>query len=269
MEGKEKFDIQHPEAWELLVSIEDKRVDYILFSPSVPGSLAIGQVERADESLQGLEDAVYETPDLLNDYKRVRVVVHSSHFVLFPSEMSDADCQELVRHAFPDDDGDAAVCPVPGNGVKMAWLMPRGMQAFLGRTFNYPQVVHHLAPLCGYFVEHNRDDDKSRMFLHLEDERMDLAIYRDGALQCANSYPVTDDQSDAYFVLNAWRTHDLDQLTDELLMMGDSDRCAAMNPLLREYVKHVMPAVYPTAAMQLGRNAMQAPLELILLDLCE
>ena len=68
MEGKEKFDIQHPEAWELLVSIEDKRVDYILFSPSVPGSLAIGQVERADESLQGLEDAVYETPDLLNDY---------------------------------------------------------------------------------------------------------------------------------------------------------------------------------------------------------
>ena len=102
MEGKEKFDIQHPEAWELLVSIEDKRVDYILFSPSVPGSLAIGQVERADDSLQGLEDAVYETPDLLNDYKRVRVVVHSSHFVLFPGEMPDADCQELVRHAFPD-----------------------------------------------------------------------------------------------------------------------------------------------------------------------
>ena len=69
--------------------------------------------------------------------------------------------------------------------------------------------------------------------------------------------------------MHAWRTHGLDQLTDELLMMGDSDRCAAMNPLLREYVKHVMPAVYPTAAMQLGRNAMQAPLELILLALCE
>ena len=269
MEGKERINIEHPEAWELLVSIEDKRVDYILFSPSVAGSLVLGQVERVDDSLQGLEDAVYDTPELLNDYKRVRVVVHSSHFVLFPQEVPDADCVDLVRHAFPDDDGDVAVNPLSAGGEKIAWLMPRGMQAFLGRTFNYPQVVHHLVPLCGYFVEQNRGDDKSRMFLHLEAERMNLAAYRDGVLRCANSYPFTDDQSAAYYALNVWRTHNLDQLTDELQLMGDGDKCAALTPLLREYVKHVMPAVYPTAAMQLGRNAMQAPFELILMALCE
>ena len=51
MEGKERINIEHPEAWELLVSIEDKQVDYILFSPSVAGSLVIGHVERVDDSL--------------------------------------------------------------------------------------------------------------------------------------------------------------------------------------------------------------------------
>jgi len=269
MEGKEEINIQHPEAWELLASVKERRLDYVLFAPSVAGSLAIGHVERTDESLQSLEDAFYDTPILLSEYSRVRVVVHSSHFVLLPSSTSDDDCLSLVRTAFPDDDGEAAVCLMPMNAVKIAYLMPAGMQAFLGRTLNYPMVCHHLLPLCEHFKELNRSEALSRMFLHLCEGRMDLAIYRGGSLLCANTYPLSDAQDAAYFALNAWRAHGLDQLTDELQLLGDADLRAAMTPVLREYVKFVMPAVYPAAAMQLGRNAMQAPLELILLALCE
>lgn len=269
MKGKERINIEHPEAWELLVSVDGKQVNYILFTSAVAGSLAMGQVAIADDSLQALEDAVYETPELLNEYKRVRVVVHSPHFVLMPEETTDDDCMMLLRHAFPNDDGDAAVCILPGNGVKIAYLMPRGMQAFLGRTFNYPQVVHHLAPLCEYFNQQNHGADLSRMFLHLDAERMDMAIYRLGKLVCANTYTFDNAEDAAYFVLNAWRANGLDQLTDELQLTGDADMRAAITPPLRDYVKYVMPADYPAAAMQLGRNAMQAPMELILLALCE
>ena len=269
MEAKNHIDIQHPEAWELLVAIDDKRVDYILYTPSVANSLITGQIKLTDGSLQALEDAVYDTPALLNDYQRVRVMVRSRHFVLLPIETSDEDCSLLVRQAFPDDDGDIAVCPMPQNGVKSAFVMPRGMQAFLGRTFNYPVVYHYLMPLCEYFKSQNGGNDVSRMFLHLTDERMDMVIYRDGALMCANSYPFTNTDDAAYFVLNAWTSCGLDQLTDELHLAGDGDQRAAMTPALRKFVKFVMPAVYPAAAMRLGRNAMQAPLELILLALCE
>ncbi len=98
---------------------------------------------------------------------------------------------------------------------------------------------------------------------------MDLAIYRKGEFLCANTYPFTNAQDATYFALNAWRTHGMDQLTDELQLLGDNTVRAAMTPELRKFVKYVMPAVYPAAAMQLGRNAIQAPLELILLALCE
>lgn len=269
MKGKERINIEHPEAWELLVSVEDKQVSYILYTPAVAGSLAMGQVPVTGDTLQSLEDAIYDTPELLNEYKRVRVVVHSQHFVLLPQETDDDDCMMLVRHAFPEDDGDAAVCALPGNGVKIVYLMPRGMQAFLGRTFNYPQLFHHLLPLCEYFNGENHGTDLSRMFLNLSAENMDMAIYRKGKLVCANTYTFTNADDAAYFALNAWRANGLDQLTDELQLTGDADMRAAMTPLMREYVKFVMPAVYPAAAMQLGRNAMQAPLELILLALCE
>ena len=269
MEGKKHIHIEHPEAWELLVSIDDRQVDYILYTPSVTGSLAIGQVAPADDSLQSLEDAIYDTPELLDEYKRVRVVVHSPHFVMVPMATSDDDCRLMALTAFPEDDGDVSICELPLNDVKIAFLMPRGMQAFLGRTFDNPDVCLHLKPLCEYFAELNRGNDSSRMFLHLTDMRMDMAIYQEGALVCSNSYPF-DEASDAtYFVLNAWRAHGMDQLIDELHLIGDSEMRAVMTPLLREYVKQVMPAVYPAAALRLGRNAMQAPLDLILLALCE
>ena len=269
MKENDSIHIEHPEAWELLVAIDDKRVHYILYTPAIANSLIAGAVERADTSLQALEDAVYDTPILLNAYKRVRVMVHSEHFVLFPADTSDEDCCDLLRHAFPHDNGEAAVCPVPGNGVKIAYLIPRGMQAFLGRTFNYPVMSHQLQTMCEHFVGQNHDDGKSRMFLNMNEESMDLAIYSGGKLQCANTFTFTNSHDAVYYALNAWRAHGLDQLTDELLLMGDRETCAALTPELREFVKSVMPAVYPAAAMRLGRNAMQAPLELILMALCE
>lgn len=269
MEGKRNINIEHPEAWELLVSIDSKRLNYILFASSVANSLVVGETPLVDDGLQGLEDAIYGFPELLNEYKRVRVVVHSQRFLLLPSTTADEDCLALLRRAFPDDTGDEAVCILPENAVKIAYLMPRGLQAFLGRTFNYPIVVHHLMPLCEHFKQLNRSSNLSRMFLNMAPEHMDMAIYRDGILQCANTFNFTNVKDATYFALNAWRSRGLDQLTDELQLLGDSKMRAAMTPELREYVKFVMPAVYPAAAMRLGRNAMQAPLELVLLALCE
>lgn len=269
MGKKRNIHIEHPEAWELLVAIGDERVDYILYTPSVANSLIIGDVAWTDDTLQGLEDAIYDTPVLLDEYKRVRVIVDSSHYVFLPDDTSDADCVELVRHAFRDDEGDAAVCALPGNGVKLAWLMPRGMQAFLGRTFNYPMICHHLFPLCEYIVGQDHSDARSRMSLNLKDGGMDLAVYREGKLQCANTFQFTNFPDATYYAMSMWRSYGMDQLTDELQLMGDREACAAMTPKLREFVKYVMPAEYPAAAMRLGRNAMQAPLELILLALCE
>ena len=269
MKGKRNIHIEHPEAWELLVSIDDKQVDYILFTPTMANSLIVGVVEFVDDGLQGLEDAIYDTPELLQEYKRVRVVVHSQRYLLLPIDTADEDCLSLLHHAFPDDEGDEAVCALPENGVIIAYLMPHGLQAFLGRTFNYPVVTHHLMPLCEHFMELNRSANLSRMFLNMGFEHMDMAIYRDGKLQCANTFTFTNVKDATYFALNAWRANGLDQLTDELQLLGDGSMRAAMTPELREYVKFVMPAVYPAAAMRLGRNAMQAPLDLILLALCE
>ena len=268
MKGK-NIHIEHPEVWELLVSIDGKQVNYILHSPSVPGSLIIDGAELTADTLQALEDAIYDNEVLLNEYKRVRVVVHSQHFVLLPIDTPDDDCVALVHQAFPTDQGDVVLNVMSASNVKLVFLVPHGMQAFLGRTFNYPIVYHHMWPLCEHFKGIEAAGGLSRMFLNVNEGRMDMAIYRRGELMCANSYTFTSNEDATYYALNAWRSYGLDQLADEIQLLGDNTVRNEMTPHLRQYVKHVMPAVYPAAAMQLGHNAMQAPLELILLALCE
>lgn len=268
IKGKDKIDIPHPEAWDLLLSIDDRRVDYILYTPTVAGSLLIGQMDRVDASLQALEDAVYDTQELLNEYRRVRVLLHGNHFVLLPQDVTDEDCTSMAREVFPGDDGDVAVCPLAHAGVKIAYLMPRGMQSFLGRTFSYPETFHHLMPLCEHFLDQH-SDGRSRMLLHAQADKLDTIITRDGKLLCANTYPFTGNDDAIYYAMSAWRAHGLDQMADEMQLTGDKEVCASLMPQLREFVKYVMPAEFPAAAMRLGRNALQAPLELILLALCE
>ena len=267
MQGNNHIDIQHPEAWNLLISVAEGRLDYILYAPSVPGSLVVGEVDWPDGTLQGLEDAVYAAPVLLGDYKSVRLLVDSQHYVLFPSTVSDDDCDALLRMAFPGDDGDTVVSALPLCGLKLAMILPPGMRSFLGRTFNYPQVSHRLAPLCEYVK--GQAGAQGLMFIHLLDGSMDLVAFRDGMLQSASSFACTGDQDAAYHALAAWRASGMDQLGDELQFIGSGEMCSATVARLREFVKQVRPARYPAAALQLGRNAMQAPLDLILLALCE
>lgn len=269
MKVKSDIHVPHPEVWELLVSISDGQLDYALYTPTADNSLALGTVTLHDMSLQALEEAVFDTPALLNEYRRVRIVVRSRHFLLLPEDAGDVDCVMSVRQVFPEDDGDARVCPVASNGVKIAFLMPRGLQAFLGRTFNYPLLYHPMASLCKYFKGLDKGGNRSRMFLHVNGTNLDLAIYRGGRLLCANSYPFRHVKDAAFFALSAWKANGLDQLADELQVAGAGEQCAELVPLLRGYVKNVVPAAFPLAAMRLGRNAMQAPLELILLALCE
>lgn len=268
MEGKEKINIQHPEAWELLVSIGDKRVDYILYTPSVTGSLVVGGVDCVDDSLQALEDAIYDTPELLGEYKRVRVLVQSQRFVILPGDTADDDSIRLLSEAFPGDNGDTALCALSQCGVKIAYLMPQGMSAFIGRTFSYPEVSHRLLPLCEHCAQQQSGIEVSRMCLNFQQDRMDVIVCRGNALQLANIFMFNNARDAVYFAMAAWRACGLNQLNDELLLMGERETCAELTPVLREYVKSVMPAEFPAEAMRLGRNAMQVPLELILLALC-
>ena len=265
--------IQHPERWALDVAVSRRWVQFILYAPEQDGSLVTREI-RVDDSLpvlQAVENAVYDNPVLLDDYGRVRLVVRAPHFVVVPAEVASdpALAADVLAATFPGDDTEAATCLLPHCGVGIVYGLPRGMMAFLQRTFNTPPVVHHLYPLCEHFMGLNASTTIARMFVNLHDDTMDLAVYRQGRLVLANSLPLRSTGDAAYLVLHTWQSLGLDALTDEIQLTGDKALRDALAPELRQYIKYVMPAIFPAAAMRLGPDALRAPLDLILFATCE
>ena len=273
MPNNNDIDIKKPEAWTLMLEINEHDVQYILFSLAQSNSLISDTIplNAGMPWAQAVENAVYDNNLLLNDYGRVAIIVNASHFVVLPPELAEDD--ELAfgnyRALFPDDDYDISSCYLPQCQVTITYGLPRGLHGFLMRTFNNAPIYHHLYPLCEHFKRLNTGTDISRMFLNLHEGEMDMVIYSRGEMLLANSYPVRNTADATFLALHTWKSFGLDALTDEIQLTGVRSLRNELAAELREYVKFVMPAIYPAAALRLGDNATEAPVDLILLATCE
>ena len=269
----EDIRIEHPERWCLDLSVNTHQLQFILYAPEQSESLVMRSIalDKGVPALQALENAVYDHPLLLGDYRRVRVVTYSPHFLVLPTPVAGDDTlvARSLAEAYPADDGERATCTLPQCGVSIAYLLPQGTMGFLQRTFNNPPVVHHLYPLCEHFKSLNQGSRIARMFVNLQPGRMDMAVYRQGEFILANSLAMRNTADATYLLLHTWQSMGLDALTDEIQLTGDKSQRDELAPELRRFVKYVMPAIFPASALRLGQDAMQAPLDLILLATCE
>ncbi len=266
------INIQQPELWTLQLSLSARAIDYILFTEAHADSLIMGRIEldlSSGSYLKAVENAVYDNPVLLDDYRRVRVVVSSQHFVVLPAGYDEIAGEEALRATYPDCDGDVARCELRRCGVVIAFEVPRGVLGFLQRTFSTPPVFHHLHPLCEHYKRLNEGSEISRMFLNMGESHMDMVVYKGGEIVMANAYDYRSAQDAAYLALHVWDSFEMDRLNDEMQLTGDKTQRNAIVPILRDYIHYVMPAIYPAAAIKLGQNAMKAPFDLIMLALCE
>lgn len=265
--------IKRPELWTLMLALRHDNISFILYNEQENDSLITGTLDLdlgAGSYLQAVENAVYDNPVLLDDYRRVAILVSAPHFLVLPPEVDDADqAAPLLEAAYPDDDNDVAVCRLPKCGVNIAFGLQRGLQQFLNRTFNLAPVHHHLYPLCEHFKHLNEGTSIARMFINLHRNDMDMAIFNQGRLVMANSYPLRNAADATFLTLHAWKSYQLDPLNDEIQLTGDKNWRDTLATELRRYVRYVMPAIYPAAALRLGHDATKAPLDLILLATCE
>lgn len=267
------IDIQRPEYWTLQLAFAAEEVQFTLHDIDEENSLITGSLAldlSSGNYLKAVENAIYDNPVLLDDYKQVRIMVESQRFMLLPPEFADeTDAQDAFEAVFSDVEGDFALCSLPRCGVLIAYEMPKGLLGFLQRTFNMPPVVHHLYPLMEHFKQQDERRTGACLHLNLHEERIDILIVADGELVMANSFPCTEPANAIYYTLNAWQSFGLDANKNELFVTGGKPLRDATIPALRKYINYVMPSIFPAAALRIGQDAVKAPLELILLALCE
>lgn len=259
--------------WTLMLKVGEHELQYILYNESQEESLIWGVVPLKVSTtwVQAVENAVYDTELLLDDYGRVAVVVDAPHFVVLPAGMAD-DHDAMLRNftaVYPDDDCDVQSCHLPRCAVDVAYGLPRGLHGFIMRTFNNAPVYHHLYPLCEHFKRLNTGTGISRMFINVHEQTMDMVVYRKGEMMLANTFELRNTSDALFLALHTWKSFGLDALADEVQLTGNRELRESLAAQLREYVRFVMPAIFPATALRLGNDAMSAPLDLILLATCE
>lgn len=266
------IEIRNPELWTLILRLDAAAVKFILYCDEMENSL-ISRTLSLDLTVGGylkaLENCIYDNPVLIQDYKHVAVSVASNHFVALPEALSDDDTMlDVMDYMYSGDTGDRYLCRLVPGESQMAFTIPQGVQSFLQRTFNMPQIVHHLVPLCTYCGKKSEKSGLSKMYAHIYDNRMDLCVYRKGELVQTNTYQFRNVEESVYYMLNVWQNIGLDVMADELQLCADKAVRDQLTPQLRKYITYVMPIIFPASAMKIGQDAMKAPFDLILLSQC-
>ena len=291
-------EISHPRLWRLamLVDGEEGRLDIVARSMVDDGgfvciSADAGRAGSEAEMCKRIEEAVYSRPFLLGDFGKVDIVVHSRAFMPV-AEGLDAealDAAAAIAHIDGKTDADGATDAellhdslTPCSLVQL-WSMSGELYNFLRRTFPTATFHHHLSPLLRYFgLTAAKDGNFAKCHVYLHSPtgdggsggKADVAAFdADKRLCLANSYSYTNVADALFYLLSCARACGLRpgdaKDTGRMLLWGDRSLRAALMPELGKFLAGTVPAIFPSALLSGGDKALNAPLPLTILPLCE
>lgn len=275
----EKDLIDDAQLWRMALLIERKSISVAVTSTVKDNSLIYRTIPLDESAVSwqaAIEDAVYANPLLLSDFNRVEIAIDTERFATVPSEITDSALQQRITDrlfAEPEEGEDSTVTvanPIPGTGATLLAVIPTGVENFLRRTFFNSRIRHCVSVLTQYFHTRGQMGNSGKLFVHLHPGSVTMVAFNHDGLAMANRLK-TDNTTDAVYYIMAARQ----QMTgttgsdDQILVSGDAALRDSVVPVLREYVPYVMPLFFPASLLRAGHEAINAPLELSVMYICE
>lgn len=274
--NKSMVEILHPEVWSLAVRLSPDKLTYAISSRMDENSLIFGHVDfagSASKPIGDLESAIYDNEFFLYNYERTDFIVEAPHFLLVPDEFSkegDADeCEKYYRYLYPDDKVAIRTDSIKDAAITVAYGIEPEVDAFLRRTFDNPPVMHLLTPMIRYFRKKGSFGTGGKMFAFINDGKVEIVALRNSKVIFANYFKFAATEDAFYYIMNAWKANGMSSETDELHLLGEKEVRKQLIAQIREYVSNTIQTIFPAQLLHLGKDAMIAPFDLIVLPLCE
>ncbi len=190
-----------------------------------------------------LEEAVYNSPSLLSDYKQIDVIADTDRFVMVPAQLAADEglVAQVVSLLWPDEADEPVTVDVCGSAAFLS-LFGKGLVGFVNRTFPSGALHHRLAMLTGYFMSRPAPVNNLKLYARLDSaSRVDIVIMDSAGPVMVNSYKCETVTDAVYYILAAVKDSKFDVLDDEMIVCGDPHLCSEATELLRKYVNSVMP----------------------------
>lgn len=251
--------IKDPRMWQLVFEPTATSLCVMAFSPLEHHLLISETLPLAD-----LEETIYDNPLLLGDFRKVSILIPADRVAAVPDVLDNALASTAFGKLFPTDAStELLIDELPSMQARLIYELPAARLGFLRRTFNNPTICHCLAPLARYFQAKYPHRSRGKMLANLRDGRCDIVVLGDDAPLLLNTYP-TRDPMDAVYHIMAVREKLNIPVNQELIVAGNTEDRSAVAPVLRRYIRYVMPAIFPSTMFRAGRAALRTPFEMVI-----
>lgn len=277
LQGKlDKDLIAQPELWRLCIMPQTRSLEIALYPP-VAREEIIYRSLPFDAGTSGpgkaLEDAIYDNPLLLSDFRHIDCIIDTSKRLILPSHVSDEHYPTLLAQTLPSlSDGDEIMQFPLCDSARLLVGADAGWTGFLRRTFYNIRFHSRLALLTRYFMDRDLGLKTRRMIAIIRDRRLTVIAIDGDRFRLANNFSYDTNADAAYYLLSCSSILGFSDNPDsyDLAIYGESlTTPGSIAETLRDYVPSIRTVPFPTLRYRASKHTLNTPLPLLLLPICE
>lgn len=201
-----------------------------------------------------LREAFKTSTLLQRQTTKARVLVDSPALLVPIEEYKEEDNETLYMHSFPDTEGCMVANNVmPGLNSVALFALNRDLKLVVEDHYQDVHFTCLMRPVWDYLHHRSFIGNRRKLYAYFHDNVLELFSFERNRFVFCNRYAARHTKDAVYFILFVWKQLALDQMRDELFLVGDIPDKENLLAILRKYVSVVI-VINPSA------NFNRAPL---------
>ena len=245
--GNNHIDFNKSEQYTLSIRLSADGFSFSIYNPIQDTFISFMEKE-SNPSLSltaNLKLVFSENETLTLNYKAIHIVVVNNRFTNIPQELFDVDQVNDVFYFNHTKQTNEVLLWNKAHESQNITIFGIDKSAYQLLKTYYPEASFYSNQylLSEYFAAKSHFGNTRKVYLSLNDKRMDIYCYERGNLLMNNTFEAHHLEDRLYFIFAVWKQLNLDQQRDELFLTGTLVDKDAMMTQLKRYILQV--SVYP------------------------
>lgn len=239
----DKIDFNKSEQYILSIRLSTDGFSFSIYNP-IRDSFVLTRYQETETGLSitaNMRKAFKELDFLSYTYKQTNVVLVNKRFTLIPLELFVADqAATYFYYNFSPKENETVLYDIlPRSGAAILYAIDKSLYQLLREQYQKVQFHSSVTAMAEHFAVKSRLGSDKKMYVHLRNELIEVYAYERGHLMLLNTYTCGNKADRMYYMLYAWKQLAMNQLTDELCLMGNDDDKAELTEEAGRFIQHV------------------------------
>lgn len=188
-----------------------------------------------------LRDAFKTVEMLCEPIGRATLLIDTPVLLIPLDEYKEGDKEVLYKHSFPSTEGAAVVAnALPDLNAVALFALNRDLKTVIEDHAEEVRYVHLLQPMWDYLHRRSFLGNRRKLYVYFHDNnQLEIFSFERNHFIFYNRYEARSIKDMVYFTLFVWKQLALDQMRDELFLLGDIPEKDNLLKALRIYVQMV------------------------------